>query len=60
MMHTVMSAMFGKVRYFAREIRVVASRLQTKISLKMLSFLARLSVFEDQYTVEKPRVMRIE
>ena len=35
-------------------------RLWAQISLKMLSFLTRLSVFEDQYTVEKPRVMRIE
>ena len=34
--------------------------LWTQISLKMLSFLTRLSVFEDQYAVEKPRVMRIE
>ena len=60
MVHIVISPMFGKVRYCAREISVVASRLWTQISLKMLSFLTRLSVIEDQYTVEKPRAMRIE
>jgi hypothetical protein len=31
---------------------VVASRLCAQISLKMISLLARLSVFEDQYTVK--------
>ena len=50
-MHIVISLMLCKVHYFVRENRVVASRLWTQISLKMLLFLTHLSVFADGFAI---------